>query len=185
MVPLSVLDLATITRGSDASVAFRNTLDLAQHAEAWGYRRYWLAEHHNMPGIASAATAVLIGYVAGGTKSIRVGSGGVIGAGGASETEIDAAWKEGFERAELFRNLERRVIGQHDPARPHADRLRARRHMRDHHRCRGRGDTRHVVMLGQPEAFVAPALGMLGEVESVVKGLGRGAAFDDRRQVEY
>lgn len=57
---------------------FRETLDLARHAEAWGYRRYWLAEHHNMPGIASAATAVLIGYVAGGTETIRVGSGGVM-----------------------------------------------------------------------------------------------------------
>jgi luciferase family oxidoreductase group 1 len=56
----------------------RNSLDLAQHAESWGYRRYWLAEHHNMPGIASAATAVVVGYVAGGTKTIRVGSGGVM-----------------------------------------------------------------------------------------------------------
>jgi luciferase family oxidoreductase group 1 len=58
--------------------ALRNSLDLAQHAESWGYRRYWLAEHHNMPGIASAATAVVVGYVAGGTKTIRVGSGGVM-----------------------------------------------------------------------------------------------------------
>ena len=78
MVPFSILDLAPVCEGSDAAQAFRNTLDLAQHAEGWGYQRYWLAEHHNMPGIASAATAVLIGYVAGGTKTIRVGSGGVM-----------------------------------------------------------------------------------------------------------
>ena len=78
LIPYSILDLAPVCEGSDAAQAFRNTLDLAQHAEAWGYQRYWLAEHHNMPGIASAATAVLIGYVAGGTSSIRVGSGGVM-----------------------------------------------------------------------------------------------------------
>ncbi len=78
MTPYSVLDLAPINQGSDAAHSFRNTLDLAQHAERWGYRRYWLAEHHGMPGIASAATAVLIGYVAGGTKTIRVGAGGVM-----------------------------------------------------------------------------------------------------------
>jgi luciferase family oxidoreductase group 1 len=67
-----------VTEGSDASQAFRNTLDLAQLAERLGYRRYWLAEHHNMPGIASAATAVLIGHVAGGTSTIRVGAGGIM-----------------------------------------------------------------------------------------------------------
>jgi luciferase family oxidoreductase group 1 len=78
MVPISILDLAPIAAGSDASEALRNTLDLAQHAEAWGYRRFWLAEHHNMPGIASAATAVVIAHVAGGTKTIRVGAGGVM-----------------------------------------------------------------------------------------------------------
>jgi len=78
MIPLSVLDLAPITRGSDARQSFRNTLDLAQHAERWGYRRYWLAEHHNMPGIASAATAVVLGYVAQGTSTIRVGAGGIM-----------------------------------------------------------------------------------------------------------
>jgi luciferase family oxidoreductase group 1 len=78
MLPLSILDLAPITEGSDAVAAFANMLDLARHAEALGYRRYWLAEHHNMPGIASAATAVLIGHVAGGTSRIRVGAGGVM-----------------------------------------------------------------------------------------------------------
>ncbi|HSW05651.1 LLM class flavin-dependent oxidoreductase [Aquabacterium sp.] len=78
MIPLSILDLAPIVEGSDAAQALRNTLDLAQHAEAWGYRRYWLAEHHNMDGVACSATAVLVGHVAGGTKTIRVGSGGVM-----------------------------------------------------------------------------------------------------------
>jgi len=78
MVPLSILDLAPIVEGSDAASALRHSLDLAQHAEAWGYKRFWVAEHHNMDGVASSATAVLIAHVAGGTKSIRVGSGGVM-----------------------------------------------------------------------------------------------------------
>ncbi|HXD37956.1 MAG TPA: LLM class flavin-dependent oxidoreductase [Rhodanobacter sp.] len=78
MIPFSILDLAPITEGSDAGQAFRNTLDLARLGERLGYRRYWLAEHHNMPGIASAATAVLIGHVAGGTSTIRVGAGGIM-----------------------------------------------------------------------------------------------------------
>ncbi|HJR57829.1 MAG TPA: LLM class flavin-dependent oxidoreductase [Vicinamibacterales bacterium] len=78
MVPRSVLDLATITQGSDAATALRHSLDLAQHAERWGYYRYWLAEHHNMPGIASAATSVVIAHVAAGTKTIRVGAGGIM-----------------------------------------------------------------------------------------------------------
>ena len=78
MIPLSILDLVPIRVGDSASDAFRNALNLAQHAERWGYQRFWMAEHHNMTGIASAATSVVIGYVAGGTKSIRVGSGGVM-----------------------------------------------------------------------------------------------------------
>src|SRR5580693_6616977 len=78
MVPLSILDLSPIAQGGTAAQALNHSLDLARHAEAWGYRRYWLAEHHNMPGIASAATAVAIGHVAAGTKTIRVGSGGVM-----------------------------------------------------------------------------------------------------------
>src|SRR3954447_1559536 len=78
MQPFSVLDLAPVPIGSTPADALRNTLDLAQHAERWGYHRYWLAEHHNMPGIASAATAVVIGHVAAGTRRIRVGSGGVM-----------------------------------------------------------------------------------------------------------
>ena len=78
MIPFSVLDLSPINQGSDAAHAFRNSLDLARHVERWNYRRFWLAEHHNMPGIASAATAVVIGYIAGGTSTIRVGSGGVM-----------------------------------------------------------------------------------------------------------
>ncbi|WP_146909736.1 LLM class flavin-dependent oxidoreductase [Arenimonas daejeonensis] len=78
MIPLSILDLAPVTEGSTPAATFANTLDLARHAERLGYRRYWLAEHHNMPGIASAATAVLIGHVAAGTDTIRVGAGGVM-----------------------------------------------------------------------------------------------------------
>ena len=78
MIPFSVLDLSPIIEGGDASLAFRNTLDLARHVESLGFNRYWLAEHHNMPGIASAATAVVIGHVAAGTQRIRVGSGGIM-----------------------------------------------------------------------------------------------------------
>ena len=77
-IPFSVLDLSPIIEGGSAAQALGNTLDLARHAERWDYHRYWLAEHHNMPGIASAATAVVIGHVAGGTSTIRVGSGGVM-----------------------------------------------------------------------------------------------------------
>src|SRR5919202_896731 len=74
----SILDLSPINEDGDAAQAFHNTVDLAQHAEQWGYHRYWLAEHHNMPGIASAATSVVIGHVAGATKTIRVGAGGIM-----------------------------------------------------------------------------------------------------------
>ena len=77
-IPLSVLDLAPVCEGSDVSAALANSLDLARHVEALGYRRYWLAEHHNMPGIASAATAVLMAHIAAGTRSIRVGAGGIM-----------------------------------------------------------------------------------------------------------
>jgi luciferase family oxidoreductase group 1 len=78
MPRLSILDLSPIIEGGDAATAFRNTVDLAQHAERLGYHRFWLAEHHNLPGIASAATSVVIGHVAGQTKSIRVGAGGIM-----------------------------------------------------------------------------------------------------------
>jgi len=78
MIPFSVLDLAPVPEGASPADSLRNTVDLAQHAERWGYHRYWLAEHHNMPGIASAATAVLIGHVAGKTSTIRVGAGGIM-----------------------------------------------------------------------------------------------------------
>jgi luciferase family oxidoreductase group 1 len=78
MTLFSVLDLSPIVEGSDACRALANTLDLARHAERWGYHRYWLAEHHNMPGIASAATAVVIGHVAAGTQTLRVGAGGIM-----------------------------------------------------------------------------------------------------------
>src|ERR1051325_6523341 len=77
MIPFSVLDLSPIVVGGTAADAFRNSFDLARHAERLGYRRYWLAEHHNMPGIASAATSLVIGHVAGGTSTIRVGAGGI------------------------------------------------------------------------------------------------------------
>jgi luciferase family oxidoreductase group 1 len=78
MVPLSILDLSPIAEGGTAAQALARSLDLARHAEKWGYRRFWVAEHHNMPGIASAATAVVIGHIAAGTSSIRVGSGGIM-----------------------------------------------------------------------------------------------------------
>jgi len=78
MIPFSVLDLCPIPKGGSAAVALRNTLELAQQADRLGYQRYWLAEHHNMPGIASAATAVVMGHVASGTQRIRVGSGGIM-----------------------------------------------------------------------------------------------------------
>lgn len=78
MIPLSVLDLSPVPEGSDVGQSLRNSLDLARHAERLGYRRIWFAEHHNMPGIASAATAVVIGHVAAGTSTIRVGAGGIM-----------------------------------------------------------------------------------------------------------
>src|SRR2546429_9869252 len=77
-IPFSILDLAPIVEGGTAASALQNTLDFARHAERYGYHRYWLAEHHNMPGVASAATAILIAHVAGGTRSNRVGSGGIM-----------------------------------------------------------------------------------------------------------
>jgi luciferase family oxidoreductase group 1 len=78
MIPFSILDLSPVTMGGNAAQSLRNTLDLARHAEGWGYQRYWLAEHHSMPGIASAATSVVIGHVAAGTHTIRVGAGGIM-----------------------------------------------------------------------------------------------------------
>src|SRR5580765_5661842 len=76
--PLSILDLAHVRKDGSAADAFRNTLELARHAEQWGYKRFWLAEHHNIPGVACSATSVLIGHVAAGTSKIRVGSGGIM-----------------------------------------------------------------------------------------------------------
>ncbi|QDO76913.1 luciferase-like monooxygenase [Aeromonas caviae] len=78
VVPYSVLDLVPVPEGGLLAESFRHSLDLARHAERWGYHRYWLAEHHNMPGIASAATAVLIGHLAGGTTTLRLGAGGIM-----------------------------------------------------------------------------------------------------------
>src|SRR5271169_6819698 len=78
MVPLSVLDLSPIIEGGDAGQSLRNSLDLARHVEALGYRRFWMAEHHNLPGIASAATAVALAHVAAGTNNIKIGAGGIM-----------------------------------------------------------------------------------------------------------
>ena len=78
MMLYSILDLCPIIEGSDAAAAFRNSLDLAQHAETWGYHRFWVAEHHNLPGVASAATSVVICHITGGTERIRVGAGGIM-----------------------------------------------------------------------------------------------------------
>jgi luciferase family oxidoreductase group 1 len=78
MIPLSILDLSLVPEGSTPADALRNSLDLAQHAERWGYTRFWMAEHHNFPGIASAATAVALAHVGAGTKTIRIGAGGVM-----------------------------------------------------------------------------------------------------------
>jgi len=78
VVPFSILDLAPVVQGGDVARALRESLELAQHAERWGYRRFWLAEHHNMPGVASAATSIVIAHVAGGTRTIRVGAGGIM-----------------------------------------------------------------------------------------------------------
>ncbi len=77
-IPYSVLDLATVIEGKTPADTFKKSLDLAQHAERWGYNRYWLAEHHNMISVASSATSVVIGHIAGGTSTIRVGSGGIM-----------------------------------------------------------------------------------------------------------
>ena len=82
MIPLSVLDLAPIVEGGDAARALRNARDLAQHAERWDYKRFWMAEHHSMPGVASAATAVALCFVAGGTSTIRIGAHGLGGRNG-------------------------------------------------------------------------------------------------------
>src|SRR5690349_814238 len=77
-VKISLLDLAFVPEGATPAIALRNSLDLAEHAENWGYARFWLAEHHNMIGIASAATSVALCFIAGGTKTIRVGAGGIM-----------------------------------------------------------------------------------------------------------
>jgi luciferase family oxidoreductase group 1 len=77
-LPISVMDLVMVNSGGSPSQSMQNSLDLAQHVERWGYKRFWLAEHHNIAGIASTATSILIGFIAGGTSTIRVGSGGVM-----------------------------------------------------------------------------------------------------------
>ena len=100
MIPFSILDLSPIVEGGDAAQALRNTIDLAQHAERWGYHRYWLAEHHNIPSVASAATSVVICAVAGRTSTIRVGAGGIMS--GADAREKTAA---GASLVQLYTGL--------------------------------------------------------------------------------
>src|SRR3954471_22787106 len=78
MIPFSVLDLCPIVEGGTAAQAFRNSLDLAQHVERWGYRRFWVAEHHSIRGVGSAATSVVIAHIGSGTKRIRIGAGGIM-----------------------------------------------------------------------------------------------------------
>ncbi|HEY9897976.1 MAG TPA: LLM class flavin-dependent oxidoreductase [Pantanalinema sp.] len=78
MIPISILDLAPVVQGGSVAQSLNNSLDLAQHAERWGYHRFWVAEHHNFPGVASAATSVVIGYLAGGTSTLRIGAGGIM-----------------------------------------------------------------------------------------------------------
>src|SRR4051812_5373271 len=78
MIPFSVLDLSPIVQGGSAAQSFKNSLDLARHCERLGYHRFWLAEHHGIPGVASAATAVVIAHIAAGTSTIRVGAGGIM-----------------------------------------------------------------------------------------------------------
>ena len=90
--PFSVLDLSPIREGGDAAESFRDSLELAQLAERLGYRRFWVAEHHNIPGVASAATAVVIGHIAGGTSRIRVGAGGVMLPNHAAAHDRGAVW---------------------------------------------------------------------------------------------
>jgi luciferase family oxidoreductase group 1 len=78
MIPLSILDLSPVVQGGTPTQSFQHSLDLARHAEGWGYRRFWVAEHHNMPGIASAATSVVMAYLGAGTTTIRIGAGGIM-----------------------------------------------------------------------------------------------------------
>ncbi len=146
MIPFSVLDLAPVCEGSDTTQAFVHMRELARHAERLGYHRYWLAEHHNMPGIASAATAVLIGHVAGATSTIRVGAGGVmlpnhaplqvaeqfgtlaslypgridLGLGRAPGTDqaTARALRRYFDGAEQFPQDVQELLGYFEPARP-------------------------------------------------------------------
>ncbi|BCM17666.1 LLM class flavin-dependent oxidoreductase [Mesorhizobium sp. J8] len=118
MTALSVLDLSPVTQGSTASQSLANSLDLARHAERLGYKRYWLAEHHNTPGSASAATSVVIAHAAGSRPR-----GQQVGARRAAESKVDAAGKERRQRAELLADHQRRMVGQHDAACADADRL--------------------------------------------------------------
>ncbi|MDQ2088635.1 LLM class flavin-dependent oxidoreductase [Marimonas arenosa] len=146
MIPFSVLDLSPIPEGGSAVDALRNSADLAAHAETWGYKRYWVAEHHNMPGIASSATTVLMGHIANHTKTIRVGSGGImlpnhpplviaeqvgtlasihgdrfdIGVGRAPGTDARTAWalRRGRMEENMFPDEVIELIGYLNPSQP-------------------------------------------------------------------
>ena len=157
MIPFSILDLSPIVEGSDAAQALRHTIDLAQHAEAWGYRRYWLAEHHNIPSVASAATAVVIGAVAGHTSTMRVGAGGIM-----------LPNHSPLVIAEQFGTLESLFPGRIDLAlgrAPGADRITMRALRRDHLSA----DTFPDDVLELMMYFRAPA----GQVVRAVPGSGQ------------
>src|SRR5271165_6267280 len=173
MVPLSVLDLSPIAEGSDAGQALRNSLDLARHVEALGFRRFWMAEHHNLPGIASAATAVALAHIAAGTDRIRIGAGGIMLPNHAP-----------LIIAEQFGDDERRMVRQHDAAGADADTIRTGSDMGERHRRRRAGDPRQVVMLGHPETAKAQSLHMPREVERVTQRLTGIAAFGDRGKIK-
>ena len=142
------------------------------------------------PGCGSAEQRLkfdhVVGEVLGGGVDVppERADGELVGARRAAEAEIDAAGKQARQRAELLGDDQRRMVGQHDAAGADADGRRAAGDMADDHRGGGAGDARHVVVLGEPVAGEAPALGMAGEIERVGERLGGAAASDDGRQIE-
>ena len=119
-----------------------------------------------------------------GGRTPQCEKGALVGARGSAEPEVDPAGIQGGERAELLGDHERRMVGQHDPTRADPDRRRPRGHVRDHDRRCGARDTRHVVVLREPVAVVSPAFSVTSKVEGILQRIGRGAALDDRREVE-
>ena len=175
-IPFSVLDLAPIPQGSSAREAFSHSLDLAQLAEKRGYHRYWLAEHHNMVGIASAATSVLIGYLAANTTTLHLGSGGVMLPNhaplviaeqfGTLNTLYPGRIDLGLGRAPgsdqpTMRALRRHMSGDID---------NFPRDVADQHGGRGTGDTNHIVVLSQPVTVITAFFCQASEIERVGKG---------------